>query len=153
MADIRRPRRLGVDREHEHRVGREQEAVPDVWRDHRPPAQHQPHLRGSGRRVRLARHNFPLRRPLHGPRVHGLGPHHQDLDQDLSQVHPRDHQGQADGNVCAVLRPTTQGKAKVQVINITSGLKNPTIYIGNLERKFLNDIFLGENHINYTRTL
>lgn len=34
MADMRRPSRRGVDREHEHRAGRQQNAVPVQLRAH-----------------------------------------------------------------------------------------------------------------------
>ena len=44
VADLRRPGRLRVDREHEHGAGREQEVVSHVRRNHRFAAEDQPHL-------------------------------------------------------------------------------------------------------------
>ena len=44
MADLRRSRGLGVDREHEHGAGREQEVVSHVRRNHRLAANDKSHL-------------------------------------------------------------------------------------------------------------
>ncbi len=44
MVDLRRSRGLGVDREHEHGAGREQEVVSHVRRNHRLAANDESHL-------------------------------------------------------------------------------------------------------------
>ena len=45
---FRRPSRRRVDRESQHRLGRQQEAVPGLGRDHRSHTDHVRHLRSHG---------------------------------------------------------------------------------------------------------
>ena len=48
MDHSRRTRRRSVDRKHEHSVGRQQEALSNVWRDHIPHLFHERHFRSDG---------------------------------------------------------------------------------------------------------
>ena len=52
-----------------------------------------------------------MRRLVHGPAVHALGPDRQDLDQDLPQVHPGGHQGEAGRHVQPILHSAFQGRS------------------------------------------
>ncbi len=56
VVDIWRAHRSGVDREPEHRAGREQEALPHVRGDHQDAAQHQSPLRDQWCVHSLSRH-------------------------------------------------------------------------------------------------
>lgn len=66
LVRVRRPRGRRVDREHEHRPRRQQEALPLQRRDHEAhgPAAHD--LRGGGPRRCLPGHRLPLRHGLPG---------------------------------------------------------------------------------------
>mmetsp|Transcript_11628 Transcript_11628/g.49644 ORF Transcript_11628/g.49644 Transcript_11628/m.49644 type:complete len:254 (+) Transcript_11628:574-1335(+) len=66
MGGARRPRGRDLDREHEHRAGRQQEAVPELGRDHRHVQRDEHDLRGGGSRRRVARHGFALRHGVPG---------------------------------------------------------------------------------------
>ena len=74
MARLRRPRRRHLDREHEHRAGRQQETVPGVRRDHPDVRDDDDDVRGGGPRGGEPRHGVSLRDDLHGTHELRLAP-------------------------------------------------------------------------------
>jgi len=60
VADLRRSGGRGVDREHEHGAGWQQEAVPDEWRDHPTVADDELDLWANGPRSCFAGHRTAL---------------------------------------------------------------------------------------------
>jgi len=85
VGDVRRPRGRHLDREHEHRAGRQQEAVLDVRRDHRHVQRDEHDLRGAGPGGGVPGDRLALRHDLRRAHGDGLGAAEAELDGDFAR--------------------------------------------------------------------